>query len=141
MTQARGSDIIFGASDIYYEYSTAENFNAYHVEGWVFGAHMWDGVRGSGNNLRLSLIFPHRRRAAPAILEFRVLPLSTNGGLFLGMRTSRTEVEYGSPSGFVMNAPSNRRYGEDTAETIKAIYPKDPQVARLETESLDYAPE
>lgn len=101
---------------------------------------MWDDVRGGGNNARLSLIAPHRPRAASALLEFRVLPLNTNG-MFLGMRASRTEVDYESPSGFVMNAPSNRRYGEHTAETIKAVYPKHSEVSRLETESLNYARE
>jgi hypothetical protein len=40
-----------------------------------------------------------------------------------------------------MNAPSNRRYGEHTAETIKATYPNHSEVSRLDSESLNYAPE
>jgi hypothetical protein len=33
VTQARDTDVVFDASEIYHEYSTPDNFNACHVEG------------------------------------------------------------------------------------------------------------
>ncbi|WP_156669997.1 MULTISPECIES: hypothetical protein [unclassified Mycobacterium] len=138
----RATDIIFHANEIYYERSAPYNFNAYHVEGWVFGAPLWDGVRGSGNDLRLARHFPQKHRAPCAYLEFRVLPIPTeDSDLFLGVRVTRMAVNPSSPSGFVLGGPSDLRVSQQVAETIKASYPKDPEVADLDPGSLDYVPE
>ncbi len=40
-----------------------------------------------------------------------------------------------------MGGPSNRRRGAHVAETIKAVYPKDAEVAEFDIASLDYAPD
>ncbi len=142
VTDTRETDVVFHSNEIYYERSAPYHFNAYHVEGWVFSASMWDGVRGSGNDLRLSMSFPNKHRAARAYLEFRVLPIPTDDtDLFLGVRVTRTQVNFPSPSGFVMGGPSDLRVGAHVAETIKAAYPKDAEVAHLEAESLDYVPD
>jgi hypothetical protein len=103
---------------------------------------MWDGVRGRGNDLRLSRHFPHKHRAPCAYLEFRVLPIPTeDSDLFLGVRVTRIQVNFPSPSGFSLGGPSDLRVGAHVAQTIKAEYPKSAEVANLETESLDYVPD
>ncbi|TGD88565.1 hypothetical protein BayCH28_12705 [Mycolicibacterium sp. CH28] len=55
VTEPRESDVIFGPDQLYYRECTPTSCNAYLIEGWVFDVNMWAGVRGHGNNLRLSL--------------------------------------------------------------------------------------
>lgn len=145
VTDPRETDIIFRSDDIYYYRSAPYAFTCYNLEGWLFGATMWDGVRGPANNLRLSMHFPRRWNAKRAILDFRVLPLATddndyNG--FLGLRVNRMDLKIPSPSGFELGGPSNRRRGEHVAEMLKATYPKPADVSQLaDAQSLDYTPD
>ena len=105
----------------------------------MFGAYMWEGVRGFGNNLRLSVNFPNFH-ASRANLEFQVLPLPTaDSECFLGVRACRMRVDFSSPSGFQIGGPSNLRFGQYVAETLKASYPKDDDI--VDAESLDYVPD
>lgn len=139
INNTRGTDMVFHSDEMYYRVGTAYNYNAYQVEGWIFGANMWDGVRGTGNNLRLSANFPSSH--APNVnLEFRVIPLPTaDTDVFLGVRVCKMRVNFPSPSGFQLGGPSNRRRGHYLADTLKASYPKDPDI--VEAESLDYTPD
>jgi hypothetical protein len=143
VTDTRATDVIFRSTDIYYYRCAPYTFNAYNMEGWIFGAPMWDGVRGTGNDLRLSMHFPLRWNAKRAILEFRVLPLATDDSdCFLGIRINRMCCNLPSPSGFEIGGPSNLRRGEHIAEMLKATYPKDADIDDLfDPESLDYVPD
>lgn len=103
---------------------------------------MWDGVRGTENDLRLSMHFPNRWRAPRAVLEFRVLPLATDDSdCFLGIRVNRLRINFPAPSGYEIGGPSNLRRGQHIAETLKATYPKATDVDLVDAESLDYAPD
>lgn len=144
----RATDVIFRSTDLYYYRCAPYTFNSYNIEGWVFSADMWDGVRGAENDLRLSMHFPNRWRARRAVLEFRVLPLVTDDSdCFLGVRVNRFRLHYPtpsglpSPSGFEIGGPSNLRRGEHIAETLKATYPKPTDVDLADASSLDYAPD
>jgi hypothetical protein len=139
VNDTRETDVIFRSDEQYYRVGTAYNFNAHQIEGWVFGANMWQGVRGSENNLRLSMNFPHSH-ASYANIEFRVLPLPTDDSdCFLGIQATKMRVNFTSPSGFQIGGPSNKRFGQYIAETLKASYPRDDDI--VDAESLDYVPD
>lgn len=142
VTDTRATDVVFRSTGLYYYRCAPYTFNAYNIEGWVFGADMWDGVRGTENDLRLSMHFPNRWRAPRAVLEFRVLPLATDDSdCFLGIRVNRLRINFPAPSGYEIGGPSNLRRGQHIAETLKATYPKATDVDLVDAESLDYAPD
>jgi hypothetical protein len=145
VSDPRETDVIFRSDDIYYYRSAPYAFTSYNVEGWLFGATMWDGVRGPADDLRLSMYFPFRWNAKRAVLDFRVLPLASgendNDG-FLGLRVNRMNVDLPSPTGYEMGGPSNLRRGQHVATMLKATYPRLDNVDQLVGAiSLDYTPE
>jgi hypothetical protein len=117
----RATDFVFDASEMYYRRSTPSNFNAYHLEGWVFGARMWAGVRGAVPRLSLSMTFQYFEGTG-SNLAFRVLPLA--GRSFLAVMVTRIQVRFPAESGFVLSSPSDREDGADTANSMFAMYPR-----------------
>ncbi|MFK0160244.1 hypothetical protein ACIQVK_50330 [Streptomyces sp. NPDC090493] len=117
----KSGDFTFDSSQIYYRNCNPETYNAYHLEGWVFGEQMWAGVRGAPGNLSLSMGF-RNFQGTGANLDFKVFPLLN--GRFLALMVHRLQLVGFPDSGFMLHSPSDRRVGESTASAMMAMYPK-----------------
>lgn len=109
------------------------------IGGWVFGERMWAGVRGPRSDLRLSVGF-RNFQGTGANLEFRVIPLEPPSRQFLGIMIARTAADFASPSGFILNSPSNKREGEHIADAMMAMYPREDSLAVEELIDLTFTP-
>lgn len=133
------SDITFSSDDIYYRNCDPNECNAYLVEGWVFGHRMWSAVKGTGNNLGMSVGF-RNFDGTGANLDFRALPLDPPSAQFLGLHVARTVADFPTESGFVLNSPSDRSLGSTTGNAMMAMYPRFESLPTEEVSDLNFGP-
>jgi len=122
-----GNALLFSEDDFYYRLCTPDDWNAYLIEAFVFTDNDWAGVRNRDGKFTLTRAFPEFD-AHFAVLDLRLVRLP-NQPIFLGIIVSRTKVDFGSPSGFCLAGPTDRKHG------LQAMYPppmKDPPSARLD---------
>lgn len=129
--------LVFNPEDIYYRGCTPSEVSGYMIEGWVFGDRMWAGVRGSKEDLRLSVGF-RNFEGSGANLEFKVVPLEPPSRQFLGILVARTSIDFPSSSGFVLSAPSDKRAGEPIADAMMAMYPRFDSMPLADASDLDF---
>ncbi|SOJ54606.1 hypothetical protein MSIMFB_02095 [Mycobacterium simulans] len=131
----RQTDRIFRHEDLYHYLCTPASSNSYALEGWLFAAEMWHGVRGSADDMRIHVGGMKFGDHVLATREFRVIPL-VNTESFLGLQVSRTKTSFPSPSGFLFGGP--RELSKEGNQII-ATYPA-PDKLFANAESLDYTP-
>lgn len=133
----RKTDRIFRQVDLHDFLCTPATFNAYAVEGWLFGRAMWGlGVRGNADDTRIHIVGTTPATDGLVTREFRVIPL-VNAESFLGLQVARTQTSFPSSSGFLLGG--SRELSEE-GNQIVATYPQ-PDELFPNTECLDYTPE
>jgi hypothetical protein len=130
---ATANTVVFNDDDFYLPDGEPSGVSPYQLEVFTFPQEFWGGVRRSDGKLSLSLCHPHF--SVPGVVhEFRVVPLPGQR-VFLGCLPSRVNrIITESPSGFVLNGPSEFR----VADALIAIYPS--PWSRPPEEDLGYAP-
>ncbi len=125
---SRHNAIVFSEDDYYYRRCSPDTWNGYVIEGFVLENQYWGAVRNREGKLTVTVM--PMFEAIGAIFDFRVVPLPGQPVL-LGLMTSRLRTDFGTPSGFTLNGPSDLK----SKEALSAIYPA-PEV--LGVSSLDY---
>jgi hypothetical protein len=110
--------ITFAQDELYYRACNPETTNAIILEGFLFPAPLWAGVRGKSDDLRIQMTW-RNFEGTGAVFELRVIPLH-NPDVFIGLFASYVRTEFPTPSGFIINSLSDPK-----KNCLMAIYPID----------------